>query len=70
MSNRWGQSAYPKQKEFKYLRVLFTSEGKMEWEIDRRIRTAAAVKQALHRTFMVKGLYLPAGMGTPQSPPE
>ena len=25
-------------EEFKYLRVFFTSEGKMEQEIDRRIR--------------------------------
>ncbi|KAK9541149.1 hypothetical protein VZT92_001216 [Zoarces viviparus] len=44
----------PQAKEFKYLGVLFTSEGKMEREIDRRIGAAAAVKQALHRTVLVK----------------
>ena len=32
----------PQSKEFKYLRVLFTSEGKKEREVDRRIRAASA----------------------------
>ena len=44
----------PQAKEFKYLGVLFTSEGKVEREIDRRIGAAAAVKQALHRSVLVK----------------
>ena len=30
-------------EEINYLRVLFTSEGKMEWEIDRRIGAVSAV---------------------------
>ncbi|XP_075957732.1 E3 ubiquitin-protein ligase CBL-B-B isoform X1 [Anarhichas minor] len=49
-----GTECLPQAKEFKYLGVLFTSEGKMEREIDRRIGAAAAVKQALHRTVLVK----------------
>jgi len=40
--------------EFKYLWVLFTSEGKVERKIDRRIGAAAAVKQALYRSVLVK----------------
>ncbi len=31
-------------EEFKYLRDLFTSEGEMEWEIDRQIGAAADVE--------------------------
>ncbi len=30
---------------FKYLGVLFTSEGRLEWEIDRRIGATSAVMQ-------------------------
>ncbi|KAK7925725.1 hypothetical protein WMY93_008035 [Mugilogobius chulae] len=37
-----------------YLGVLFTSEGRMEREIDRRIGTASAVMQSLYRTVVVK----------------
>ena len=40
-------------EEFKYL-VLFTSEGRMEREIDGRIGAASAVMQALHRPVVVK----------------
>ena len=32
---------------FKFLGVLFTSEGKMEWEIDRQIGKASAVMRKL-----------------------
>ena len=35
----------PQEEEFKYLRVLFISEERMEWEIDRRIGAASAVMQ-------------------------
>ena len=41
-------------EEFKYLGVLFTNEGKMEQEIDRRINAAFAVKRALYRSVVVK----------------
>ena len=41
-------------EEFKYLRVLFTSEGRMEWEINRQIGAASAVMRALHRSVVVK----------------
>ncbi|TWW64123.1 hypothetical protein D4764_03G0011310 [Takifugu flavidus] len=43
-----------KVEEFKYLGVLFTSEGRMEQEIDRRISAASAVMQTLHRSIVVK----------------
>ncbi|XP_068430322.1 uncharacterized protein pdzph1 [Clinocottus analis] len=49
-----GQECPPQAKEFKYLGVLFTSECKMEREIDRRIGAAAAVKQALHRSVLAQ----------------
>jgi len=49
-----GAECLPQAKEFKYLGVLFTSEGKMEKEINRRTGAAAAVEQALHRTVLVK----------------
>ena len=41
-------------EEFKYLGVLFTSEGRMEREVDRRIDAASAVMRALHRPVVVK----------------
>ena len=41
-------------EEFKYLGVLFTSEGRMEREIDRRIGAASAVMRTLHRSVVVK----------------
>ncbi|XP_049899777.1 uncharacterized protein LOC126389867 [Epinephelus moara] len=41
-------------EEFKYLGILFTSEGRMEREIDRRIGAASAVMQALIRSVVVK----------------
>ncbi|KAI3376783.1 hypothetical protein L3Q82_000382 [Scortum barcoo] len=37
----------PQLEEFKYLGVLFTSEGKMEREIDRRIGAASAVMRSV-----------------------
>ncbi|KAI3368036.1 hypothetical protein L3Q82_026859 [Scortum barcoo] len=40
---RVGGEILPQVEEFKYLGVLFTSEGKMEREIDRRIGAASAV---------------------------
>uniref|UniRef100_A0A672GTN4 Reverse transcriptase domain-containing protein n=4 Tax=Salarias fasciatus TaxID=181472 RepID=A0A672GTN4_SALFA len=41
-------------EEFKYLGVLFTSGGRMEREIDRRIGAAAAVMRSLYRSVVVK----------------
>lgn len=40
---RVGGEILPQVEEFKYLGVLFTSEGRMEREIDRRIGAASAV---------------------------
>ena len=49
--------------EFKYLGVLFTSEGRMEREIDRRIDVASAVMRGLHWTVLVgSALDLPVGL--------
>ncbi len=49
-----GSELLPQAKEFKYFGVLFTSEGKMEHEIDRLIGAASAVMWALFRTIVVK----------------
>jgi len=53
-SLRVGSELLPQAKEFKYLRVLFTSEGKMEREMDRWIGAASAVMRALYRSIVVK----------------
>ncbi|KAI3352578.1 hypothetical protein L3Q82_005522 [Scortum barcoo] len=47
---RVGGEVLPQVEEFKYLGVLFTSEGKMECEIDRRIGAASAVMRSVYRT--------------------
>ncbi|TWW62402.1 hypothetical protein D4764_04G0010490 [Takifugu flavidus] len=44
----------PQVEEFKYLGVLFTSEGRMEREVDRRIGAASTVMRTLHRSVVVK----------------
>ena len=41
-------------EDFKYLGILFTSDGKMEREMDRRIGAASAVMRMLYRTVVVK----------------
>ena len=41
-------------KEFKYLGVLFLSEGAMEREMGRRIGAAGAVLQSLYRTVVTR----------------
>ncbi|KAK0146713.1 Retrovirus-related Pol polyprotein from type-1 retrotransposable element R2 [Merluccius polli] len=51
---RVGDEILPQVEEFKYLGVLFTSEGRMEWEIDRRIGAASAVMWTLHGSVVVK----------------
>ncbi|KAI3360330.1 hypothetical protein L3Q82_014642 [Scortum barcoo] len=51
---RVGGEVLPQVEEFKYLGVLFTSEGKMEREIDRRIGAASAVMRSVYWTVMVK----------------
>ena len=53
-SLRVGNEILPQVEEFKYLGVLFTSEGRMELEIDGRIGAASAVLRALHRPVVVK----------------
>ena len=53
-SLRVGSELLPQAKEFKYLGVLFTSEGKMEREMDRWIGAASAVMRALYRSVVVK----------------
>ncbi|TWW53503.1 hypothetical protein D4764_0211300 [Takifugu flavidus] len=49
-----GKEVLPQVEEFKYLGILFTSEGSMEREIDRRIGAASAVMRALNRSAMGK----------------
>ncbi|KAL6482070.1 hypothetical protein MHYP_G00101500 [Metynnis hypsauchen] len=44
----------PQVEEFKYLGVLFTSDGKRDREIGRRLGQAAAVMRSLYRTVVVK----------------
>ncbi|KAK0135463.1 LINE-1 retrotransposable element ORF2 protein [Merluccius polli] len=51
---RVGDDILPQVEEFKYLGVLFTSEGRMEREIDRRIGAASAVMRTLHGSVVVK----------------
>ncbi|KAI3355560.1 hypothetical protein L3Q82_018385 [Scortum barcoo] len=51
---RVGGEVLPQVEEFKYLGVLFTSEGKMEREIDRRIGAASAVMRSVYRTVVVE----------------
>ncbi|PWA15004.1 hypothetical protein CCH79_00008845, partial [Gambusia affinis] len=41
-------------EEFMYLGILFTNGGRREWEINRRIGAASAVKRALYRSVVVK----------------
>ena len=45
-----GMEFLPQVKEFKNLRVLFTSHGRMEWEIDRPISVVSVIKQAIYQT--------------------
>ncbi|KAK3552087.1 hypothetical protein QTP70_034035 [Hemibagrus guttatus] len=49
-----GGELLPQLEEFKYLGVLFTSEGRMDREIDRRIGAAAAVMRSVYRSVVVK----------------
>ncbi|KAK3565546.1 hypothetical protein QTP86_011913 [Hemibagrus guttatus] len=49
-----GGEFLPQVKEFKYLGVLFTSEGRMDREIDRWISAAAAVMRSMYRSVVVK----------------
>uniref|UniRef100_A0A8C9SX65 ribonuclease H n=1 Tax=Scleropages formosus TaxID=113540 RepID=A0A8C9SX65_SCLFO len=44
----------PQVEEFKYLGVLFTSEGKMERQVDGRIGAASTVMRSLYRSVVVK----------------
>ncbi|XP_058251558.1 uncharacterized protein LOC131356504 [Hemibagrus wyckioides] len=43
----------PQVEEFKYLGVLFTSQGRMEWEIDRWVGAAAAAMQSVYRSVVL-----------------
>uniref|UniRef100_A0A3B3HQU3 Reverse transcriptase domain-containing protein n=1 Tax=Oryzias latipes TaxID=8090 RepID=A0A3B3HQU3_ORYLA len=49
-----GGVSLPQVEEFKYLGVLFTSEGRSEREIDRRIGAASVVMRSLYRSVVVK----------------
>ncbi|KAK3524537.1 hypothetical protein QTP70_029847, partial [Hemibagrus guttatus] len=49
-----GGEVLPQVEQFKYFGVLFTSEGRMDREIDRRIGAAAAVMWSMYRSVVVK----------------
>ncbi|KAK3562016.1 hypothetical protein QTP86_024486 [Hemibagrus guttatus] len=49
-----GGEVLPQVEEFKYLGVLFMSEGRMDREIDIRIGAAAAVMRSMYRSVVVK----------------
>lgn len=49
-----GGELLPTVEEFKYLGVLFTSEGRLEQEVDRWTGAAAAVMCSLYQTIVVK----------------
>ncbi|KAK3507833.1 hypothetical protein QTP70_001201 [Hemibagrus guttatus] len=49
-----GGEVLPQVEEFKYLGVLFTSEGRMDREIDRRSGAAASVMRFMYRSVVVK----------------
>ncbi|XDV26977.1 hypothetical protein PO909_030586 [Leuciscus waleckii] len=49
-----GGEFLPQVEEFKYLGVLFTSEGRLERETDRRISAASAVMRSMYRSVVVK----------------
>ncbi|KAK3520189.1 hypothetical protein QTP70_017925 [Hemibagrus guttatus] len=49
-----GGELLPQMEEFKYLGVLFTSEGRMDREIDRLISAAAAVMRSMYWSVVVK----------------
>ncbi|KAK3518362.1 hypothetical protein QTP86_018292, partial [Hemibagrus guttatus] len=49
-----GGEVLPQVEEFKYLGVLFTSEGRMDHEIDRWIGAAAAVMRSMYQSVEVK----------------
>ncbi|KAK3522195.1 hypothetical protein QTP70_027689 [Hemibagrus guttatus] len=49
-----GEEVLPQVEEFKYLGVLFTSEGRMDREIDGRTGAAAAVIRSMYRSDVVK----------------
>ncbi|KAK3561115.1 hypothetical protein QTP86_028310, partial [Hemibagrus guttatus] len=49
-----GGEVLPQVEEFKYLGVLFTSEGRMDRKIDSRLGAAAAVMRSMYRSVVVK----------------
>ena len=51
-SIRVGDESLPQAEE--YLRILFTSHGRLEQEMDRRIGASSAVVRALFRSVVVK----------------
>nr|XP_054589525.1 RNA-directed DNA polymerase from mobile element jockey isoform X1 [Nothobranchius furzeri] len=51
---RVGGEVLPQVEEFKYLGILFTSEGRRDREIDRRIGSASAVMRTLSRSVVGK----------------
>ncbi|KAK3542730.1 hypothetical protein QTP70_000090 [Hemibagrus guttatus] len=68
-----GGEFLPQVEEFKYLGVLFTSEGRMDREIDRRIGAAAVVMRSMYRSVVVKNVIafqVSSRSGMPRKPPQ
>lgn len=51
---RIGGESLPQVEEFKYFGVLFTSDGRLEWEMDGRIGASSSVMRALLQSVIVK----------------
>lgn len=49
-----GTELMPQAKEVKHLRVLYTSDRKMEWEIDRWFGEVSVITQRLYQTIKVE----------------
>ncbi len=62
-----GGEFLPQVEEFKYLGVLFTSEGRMEREIERQIGAASAVMRSMYRSVVEKELSCKAKLSIYQS---
>ncbi|TWW64971.1 hypothetical protein D4764_22G0006180 [Takifugu flavidus] len=57
---RVGEEVLPQVEEFKYLEILFTSEGRMEREIDRRIGAASAKELSRKAKLSIyRSIYVP-----------
>lgn len=62
-----GSRSLPQVKEFRYLGVRFTSEGRMNCETERRMGSVSAVLQKLYRIVVKRELSWKAKLSIYQS---